>query len=83
MQNGIVIVEVFPGGAADKDKRLQPGDQILDVNGTSLKDVTYTTASQALRQTLPKVSVYLFTLRVLHYLNHHHFRISYFCLIFR
>lgn len=54
-QNGIVLVEVYPGGAVEKDKRLQPGDQIVDVNGTSLKDVTYTTASQALRQTLPKV----------------------------
>lgn len=50
------MVEVFSGGTADKDGRLQPGDQILEVNGTALKDVTYTTASQALRQTLPKVS---------------------------
>lgn len=51
-----MLVEVYPDGAAGLDKRLQPGDQILDVNGTSLKDVTYTTASQALRQTLPKVT---------------------------
>ncbi|KAI4469211.1 multiple pdz domain protein [Holotrichia oblita] len=54
---GIVVVEVFGGGTADKDGRLQPGDQILDVNGTALKDVTYTTASQALRQTLPKMKL--------------------------
>lgn len=50
-----MIVEIYPNGCAEKDGRLQPGDQILDVNGTSLKDVTYQTASQALRQTLPKV----------------------------
>lgn len=50
-----MVVEVYPGGTADKDNRLQPGDQILEVNGTQMKDVTYTTALQALRQTLPKV----------------------------
>jgi inactivation no afterpotential D protein len=55
--NGIVVVEVYPGGAADRDNRLRPGDQILEVNATQLKDVTHTTASQALRQTLPKVSI--------------------------
>lgn len=51
-----MVVDVYPGGAAEKDGRLQPGDQILDVNGTSLKDVTHNFASQALRQTLPKAS---------------------------
>ncbi|KRT81283.1 PDZ domain-containing protein [Oryctes borbonicus] len=54
---GIVIVEVYGGGTADKDGRLQPGDQILEVNGTPLRDVSYTTASQALRQTLPKMKL--------------------------
>lgn len=51
------MVEVYGGGIADKDSRLQSGDQILEVNGTTLKDATHTTASQALRQTLPKVSL--------------------------
>nr|CAH7758330.1 unnamed protein product [Callosobruchus chinensis] len=55
--NSIVLVEIYPGGVADKDGRLQPGDQILDVNATSLKDVTNTTALQALRQTLPKMKL--------------------------
>lgn len=40
---------------ADKDARLKCGDQLLDVNGTSLKDCTQQSALQALRQTLPKV----------------------------
>lgn len=52
-----MVVDVYPGGAAEKDGRLQPGDQILDVNGTSLKDVTHNFASQALRQTLPKMKI--------------------------
>nr|XP_015837296.1 PREDICTED: inaD-like protein isoform X2 [Tribolium castaneum] len=60
MPNGIVIVEVYPGGAADRDSRLQAGDQILEVNGTQLKDVTHTTAAQALRQTLPKMKLVVY-----------------------
>ncbi|CAG9812997.1 unnamed protein product [Phaedon cochleariae] len=55
--NGIVIVEVYPGGMVDKDKRIQPGDQLLEINGASLKDVSSTTASQAMRQTLPKMKM--------------------------
>ncbi|CAH0550674.1 unnamed protein product [Brassicogethes aeneus] len=55
--NGIILVEAYPGGTADKDGRLQPGDQILDVNGTPLKDVTHQAALQALRQTLPKMKM--------------------------
>lgn len=60
LPNGVIIVEVYSGGAADKDSRLQPGDQILDVNGTSLKEATHMTASQALRQTLPKMKITVF-----------------------
>ncbi|KAL3288733.1 hypothetical protein HHI36_003168 [Cryptolaemus montrouzieri] len=58
--NGIVLLEIFPGGMADKDGRLKVGDQILDVMGTSLKDVTHTTALQALRQTLPKMKMIVY-----------------------
>jgi len=57
VNDGIIITEVYSGGQADKDGRLQPGDQILEVNGTSLRDCTNTTASQALRQTLPKMKI--------------------------
>nr|XP_022912936.1 multiple PDZ domain protein-like isoform X1 [Onthophagus taurus] len=57
---GIIIVEVYGGGVAEKDGRLQPGDQIMEVNGTLLKDVTHTTASQALRQTLPKMKLTIY-----------------------
>ncbi|XP_050311280.1 inaD-like protein isoform X2 [Anthonomus grandis grandis] len=55
--DAIILTEVYKGGAADKDGRLQPGDQILEVNGTSLKNSTNTSASLALRQTLPKMKI--------------------------
>lgn len=47
---------MFSGGAVEKDGRIQPGDHIIDVNGTSLKDASNETALQTLRQLLPKVS---------------------------
>lgn len=53
-----MVLEVYPDGAADRDGRLQPGDQILEVNGTNLLDITHAVASNALRQLLPKVCVY-------------------------
>ncbi|XP_076259043.1 multiple PDZ domain protein-like isoform X4 [Rhynchophorus ferrugineus] len=60
INDGIILMEVYPGGAADKDGRLQPGDQILEVNGASLRDCSSTTASQALRQALPKMKITVF-----------------------
>lgn len=48
-------MEIYPDGAAKKDGRLQPGDQLIDVNGTSLLDITQTNACSAIRQILPKV----------------------------
>lgn len=51
-----MLLEIYPGGSADKDGRLQSGDQILEVNSISLKDATESAAAQAIRQTLPKVS---------------------------
>lgn len=50
------MLEVYPDGAADRDGRLQPGDQIVDVNNTHLLDVTNLGASLALRQQLSKVN---------------------------
>ncbi|KAL1512843.1 hypothetical protein ABEB36_002361 [Hypothenemus hampei] len=60
INNAIVVTDVYKNGAAEKDGRLQAGDQILDVNGISLRDSTNTTASQALRQTLPKMKITIF-----------------------
>ncbi|XP_066245607.1 multiple PDZ domain protein-like isoform X1 [Euwallacea similis] len=56
----IILTEIYSNGSADRDGRLQAGDQIGEVNGASLKDSTNTTASQALRQTLPKMKITVF-----------------------
>lgn len=60
ISDGIILLEIYPKGTADKDGRLQPGDQILDVNGVSLRDCSNTTASLALRQALPKMKITVF-----------------------
>lgn len=60
VQGGIVVLEIYPNGAAKKDGRLQPGDQLIEVNGTSFLDITNTNASGALRQLLPKVQIIFF-----------------------
>lgn len=56
----ILIHEVYPDGAAAKDKRLKPGDQILDVNGESFRSVTHNRALTVLRQTPAKVKMTVF-----------------------
>jgi len=55
-----LIHEVYPDGAAAKDKRLKPGDQILDVNGESFRSVTHNRALTVLRQTPAKVKMTVF-----------------------
>lgn len=52
-----MVLEVYSDGAAKRDGRLHPGDQLVEVNGTSLLDITYANASAAIRQILPKVSI--------------------------
>lgn len=56
----IIIHEVYPDGAAAKDGRLRPGDQILEVNHENLRDATHDTAIQALRQTPAKVKMIVY-----------------------
>ena len=53
----IIIHEVYPDGAAAKDGRLKPGDQILEVNSEDFRSITHSKALAALRQTPAKVSV--------------------------
>ena len=51
----IFIHEVYQAGAAFKDSRLRPGDQILEVMKEDLRNVTHSFALHALRQTPNKV----------------------------
>ncbi|KAK2719991.1 PDZ domain-containing protein 2-like isoform X2 [Artemia franciscana] len=41
---GYVIARLEPGGLAEKDSRLQPGDEIINVNGKRLRGVELTEA---------------------------------------
>ncbi|KRY32704.1 InaD-like protein [Trichinella spiralis] len=51
----IVVHEIYPDGAAAMDGRLAAGDQILEVNGRSIRDAAHEVAINLLRQTPSKV----------------------------
>ncbi|XP_065340777.1 multiple PDZ domain protein-like isoform X6 [Cloeon dipterum] len=55
--SAIIIHEVYPDGAAAKDGRLRPGDQILEVNTEDFRSITHTKALTVLRQTPAKVKM--------------------------
>ena len=57
MIGAIFIHEVYEKGAAHKDGRLRPGDQILEVMSENLRNVTHSHALQALRQTPNRVKL--------------------------
>jgi len=42
------VLDVFPEGAAGKDGRLQPGDQILSMCNESFKDIDYEKAREVI-----------------------------------
>ncbi|KAG1663838.1 Multiple PDZ domain protein [Nymphon striatum] len=56
----IIIHEVYPDGAAAKDGRLKPGDQILEVNSENLREASHDFAITALRQTPAVVRMAVF-----------------------
>ncbi|GAB6026518.1 hypothetical protein CHUAL_012941 [Chamberlinius hualienensis] len=56
----IIIHEIYPDGAAAKDGRLRPGDQILEVNLENFRGVTHDLAIQMLRQTPSKVKLVVY-----------------------
>ncbi|KAL4225196.1 PDZ domain binding [Mactra antiquata] len=49
----IVIQEIFPDGVIHRDGRLQPGDQILEVNGEDLTQTTHYNARTVLTHYTP------------------------------
>ncbi|XP_070712653.1 multiple PDZ domain protein [Pempheris klunzingeri] len=56
----VVIHEVNDGGAAQRDGRLQAGDQILEVNGIDLRQATHDEAIGVLRLTTQRVHLRVF-----------------------
>lgn len=46
---GIFVSYILPGGPADKGGELKRGDQLLSVNGNSIRDATHEEAAQALK----------------------------------
>uniref|UniRef100_A0A3B4AUP0 PDZ domain-containing protein n=1 Tax=Periophthalmus magnuspinnatus TaxID=409849 RepID=A0A3B4AUP0_9GOBI len=56
----VIIHEVNDGGAAQRDGRLQAGDQILEVNGIDLRQATHDEAIGVLRLTTQRVSLCVF-----------------------
>ena len=56
-QGAIIIHEVYPDGAAAKDGRLKPGDQVLEVNNENFRDASHNRALAVLRQTPAKVGL--------------------------
>ncbi|XP_072239434.1 multiple PDZ domain protein [Leuresthes tenuis] len=56
----VIIHEVNDGGAAQKDGRLQAGDQILEVNGIDLRQATHDEAIAVLRLTTQRVQLSVF-----------------------
>uniref|UniRef100_A0A671Y632 PDZ domain-containing protein n=1 Tax=Sparus aurata TaxID=8175 RepID=A0A671Y632_SPAAU len=56
----VIIHEVNDGGAAQRDGRLQAGDQILEVNGIDLRQATHDEAIGVLRLTTQRVRLCVF-----------------------
>jgi len=57
---------VYPDGAAAKDGRLKPGDQLLSVNNEDFQNISHNKALAALRQTPTRVKMIVFRLKKLH-----------------
>lgn len=50
---------MYPDGAAAKDGRLRPGDQLVEVNGEDFRNITHIKALGVLRQTPAKVRIFI------------------------
>lgn len=56
-QTGVVIVNIIPGSIAEKDKRLQVFDQIIEINATKMApELSSELVQRAVKQVQSKVS---------------------------
>ena len=59
IQEGVFVKSITPGSAADRDDRLRPGDQILEVNKQSLENLRKQEVAALLMNTRGSVSLRL------------------------
>lgn len=62
---GVFVSDVVKGGIAEADGRLQPGDQILSVNGEDLRNATQEIAAGVLKVSFLTISPAMLHQRVL------------------
>ncbi|GLD71958.1 disks large homolog 4-like isoform X1, partial [Lates japonicus] len=55
----IFITKIIPGGAAAQDGRLRVNDSIVFVNDVDVREVTHSTAVEALKEAGPVVRLYV------------------------
>ncbi|KAK7085129.1 PDZ domain binding [Halocaridina rubra] len=60
----VVVQEVFPDGLVAQDGRLQPGDQIIEVDGVDMTSATHYEVCQALRKPQPVLRLGVYRERI-------------------
>lgn len=56
----IIVHDIQPGGVAERDGRVQKGDQILNINGQNVLNISHPTVVALLQQAHGKVELILF-----------------------
>ncbi|GBP33412.1 PDZ domain-containing protein 2 [Eumeta japonica] len=54
---GYLVAHVVPGGLAEQEGTLRIGDELLNVNGRRLRDLTMSEAKEALRSGTPEIDI--------------------------
>jgi len=67
LKDVVIIHEVYPDGAAAKDGRLRPGDQLVEVNGEDFRSIMHVKALGVLRQTPAKVCIIIIIIVIVLY----------------
>ena len=56
---GVFVKSITPGGPADEDGRIHPGDRIIAINGQSLEGIPHHKAVDMIRESPPLVQLLL------------------------